>query len=576
MAVPPSQSSSHKLQKKIRLGDLLVENKLISEEQLLQALAEQKRSGRKLGRVLIENGFVQEHDLLNLLATQLDLPYIDLSRFPYKAEMAKLIPETLARRYRVLALQDKGDEILVGMADPTNIFAYDELVRIIKRPIALAVVQERELLQGIDKIYQHGQEIQSLASEMVDDIGENVFDIQQLNRSVGKTEAPAVKLIETIFQDAINQKASDIHIEPDENVLRIRRRIDGVLYEQVMDEYRIASALVSRLKLMAGLDISEKRLPQDGRFDLKIRDKSVDVRVATMPTTSGESVVMRLLDHSQGMLDINSIGFEPKLLTHIQRELQRPHGIILVTGPTGSGKTTTLYAMLNELNQAEKKIITVEDPVEYQLPRINQVQTNSKIGLGFSTVLRSALRADPDIIFVGEIRDKETAEIALRAAMTGHLVLSSLHTNDAISTAVRLIDMGVEPFLVASAVNAIIAQRLVRRICDSCRSPLKPDVGQQAWLDTVLTDETKPGDYFTGSGSPSCNDTGYQGRGAIHEMLQFDDALAHLVRSADFAGFKHTALFQSSFVPLAQSGLMLAQQGKTSLAEVIRVSGWVD
>lgn len=571
MPLPPAQH----LPRKIRLGDLLVENKLISEEQLQQALEEQKRSGRKLGRVLIENGFVQEDDLLNLLSTQLDVPYIDLSRFPLRAEMAKLIPETQARRYRVIALQDKGEEVMVGMADPTNIFAYDEIVRIIKRPVSLAVVKERDLLQGIDKIYQHGHEIQSLATEMVDDIGENVFDIAQLNRAVGKTDAPVVKLIETIFQDAINQKASDIHIEPDANVLRIRRRIDGVLYEQVMDEYRIAPALVSRLKLMAGLDISEKRLPQDGRFDLKVRDKSIDVRLATMPTTSGESVVMRLLDHYHGTLALDSVGFAPLLLTRIKRELHRPHGIILVTGPTGSGKTTTLYAMLNELNQAEKKIITVEDPVEYQLPRINQVQTNAKIGLTFAKVLRSALRADPDIIFVGEIRDKETAEIALRAAMTGHLVLSSLHTNDAINTALRLVDIGIEPYLVASAVNAIIAQRLLRRICLSCRKPELPDVGQQAWLEALLVTDVITDTYYVGSGCPVCNHSGYQGRIAIHEILQFDDALAHLVRNADFVGFKTAVLSQPTFVTLAHAGHQLARSGQTSLAEVIRISGGV-
>ena len=560
------------LGKKIRLGDLLVEHKVISEEQLKQVLEEQKRSGHKLGRVLVENGFVEEDVLLNLLAQQLDVPYIDLSRFSFDQNIVKRIPETIARRYRVLALRQSGDEILVAMADPTNIFAYDELSRILKTPIAMAVVKERDLLKSIDTLYQRSSDIHSLASEMAEDYSENVFDINSLNQSAAKSEAPVVKLIETIFLEAIKQNASDIHIEPDENMLRIRKRVDGVLYEQIMDEHRIASGLTSRLKLMAGLNISEKRLPQDGRFDLKIENRSVDVRVATMPTTNGETVVLRLLDRSDGVLELNKVGFESAALQQVTRQLHRPHGIILVTGPTGSGKTTTLYAMLSELNQANKKIIAVEDPVEYQMERINQVQVNQKIGLSFASVLRSALRADPDIIFVGEIRDAETADIALRAAMTGHLVLSSLHTNDAISTVERLMDMGVEPFLIASALNMVIAQRLVRRICSSCRRQMTPDAGQLAWMESIAANVHAT--YYEGAGCNHCNHSGYHGRAAVHEVLVLNESLNSSIRLKDFDGFKYAAQQQTDFKPLREAAMKLAEKGITSIEEVMRVSGW--
>jgi len=562
------------LGKKIRIGDLLVENKIISQEQLKQVLEEQKRSGHKLGRVLVENGFVDENVLLNLLAKQLDVAYIDLLKFSFDPEVVKRIPETIARRYRVIALRQSGDEILIGMADPTNIFAYDELSRILKCPISMAVVKERDLLKSIDMLYQRSEEINSLVSEMAEDYDENVFDINSLNQSGAKTDAPVVKLIETIFIEAIKQNASDIHIEPDESVLRIRRRIDGVLYEQIMDEHRISSGLTSRLKLMAGMNISEKRLPQDGRFNLKIENRSVDVRVATMPTTHGETVVLRLLDRNLGIQSLANVGFESNVLLQVIKQLHRPHGIILVTGPTGSGKTTTLYAMLNELNQPDKKIIAVEDPVEYQMERINQVQINPKIGLNFSNVLRSSLRADPDIIFVGEIRDAETADIALRAAMTGHLVLSSLHTNDSISSVVRLIDMGVEPFLIASALNMVVAQRLVRRICDSCRRPVELDAGEYSWLESIGADVDFT--YSEGVGCNRCNNSGYHGRVAVHEMLLLDAKLESLIRLRDIDNFKKAAQQQSDFLALRAAGMKLAELGVTSVDEIRRISGWIN
>jgi MSHA biogenesis protein MshE len=563
--------------KRIRLGDLLVEHKLISEGQLSDALAEQKKSGHKLGRVLVENGYVNEDDVLDLLSRQLNVPFVDLSTFQFKADVVNKLPETAARRFRALALEETADGLLVGMADPTNIFAYDDLVRVIKAPIKIAVVKEGDLVAAIDKVYQHGAEIQNLATEIGEDMAENVFDLDALDQTVSKSDAPVVRLIETVFEDAMAANASDIHIEPDEAVLRIRRRIDGVLQEQVMDEKAIVPALVSRLKLMAGLDIAERRLPQDGRFNIKLKNKAVDVRFSTMPTQYGEAVVMRLLDHSAGVQGLDRIGLSADIKTRIEKAIHRPHGLLLVTGPTGSGKTTTLYAALNELNKPEKKIITVEDPVEYRLPRINQVQVNQKVGLDFARVLRTTLRQDPDIILVGEIRDQETAEIALRASITGHLVMSTLHTNDAISTALRLIDMGVEGFLVASAVHAIVAQRLVRRVCDKCATEQQLDAGQLSWLKAAVGDERAAQMTFQhGAGCPACGHSGYRGRAAVHEMLDITSDLADALRNQDYAAFKQRALAQEQFVPLLESGLALAGQGITSIDEVIRISGWVD
>lgn len=563
--------------KRIRLGDLLVEHKLISEGQLSDALAEQKKSGHKLGRVLVENGYVKEDDVLNLISRQLSVPFVDLSTFQFKPEVVNKLPETAARRFRALALEDTPDGLLVGMADPTNIFAYDDLVRVIKGPIKIAVVKEGDLVAAIDKVYQHGAEIQNLATEIGEDMAENVFDLAALDQAVSKSDAPVVRLIETVFEDAMAANASDIHIEPDETVLRIRRRIDGVLHEQVMDEKAIVPALVSRLKLMAGLDIAERRLPQDGRFNIKLKNKAVDVRFSTMPTQYGEAVVMRLLDHSNGVQSLNQIGLSDEIRVRLEKAIHRPHGLLLVTGPTGSGKTTTLYSALNELNKPEKKIITVEDPVEYRLPRINQVQINQKVGLDFARVLRTTLRQDPDIILVGEIRDQETAEIALRASITGHLVMSTLHTNDAISTALRLVDMGVEGFLVASAVHAIVAQRLVRRICDKCAAEHELDAGQSAWLkESVGEDRAATMTFKIGSGCPSCGHTGYHGRVAVHEMLDITGDLADALRNQDYAEFKKRALAQEQFIPLLESGLALAGQGVTSIDEIIRISGWVD
>ncbi|MDY6892088.1 MAG: ATPase, T2SS/T4P/T4SS family, partial [Pseudomonadota bacterium] len=419
--------------KKIRIGDLLVQNGVITEEQLKVALREQKSTGRKLGRTLVELGYVEEDTLLNILSRQLNVPFVQLRHYQFKNELVKKLPEAMARRFRAIVLAEQNGELLVGMADPLDLVAYDELVRVLKQPVKQAVIRESELLTTLDLVYRRTDEIASLAEELEDELEDDAFDLASLSAESESADAPVVKLLQTLFEDAVQARSSDIHIEPDETVVRIRQRIDGVLQEQVMKEKRVNAALVLRLKLMAGLNISEKRLPQDGRFNIRVKGRSIDVRVSTMPVQYGESVVMRLLDQSQGILNLDSTGMSSQMVEHFRRLIKRPHGMILITGPTGSGKTTTLYGALAELNRPEVKIITAEDPVEYRLPRLTQVQVNPKIGLRFADVLRAGLRQDPDIMLVGEMRDRETVEIGLQAAMTGHLVLSTLHTNDSIS-----------------------------------------------------------------------------------------------------------------------------------------------
>lgn len=427
---------------KIRIGDLLIQDGVITEEQLQNALDQQKESGHRIGRVLVDLGYVDEEKFLTFLSQQLNIPFIDLRRYEFDVNLIHRLRESYARRYRAIVLADQGDSLLVGMADPMDIFASDELERILEKPVQTAVVRESELLDTLDLVYRRTEDIASFAEELDEELTEGQFDLEALSLNADDSEAPVVKLLQSIFEDAVQVRASDIHIEPDESVLRIRQRVDGVLHEQVMKERRIAPALVLRLKLLSGLDISEKRLPQDGRFSLLVKGRKIDVRLSTMPIENGESVVMRLLDQTDGATDLTEVGMPEDMLKVFRNLIHRPHGLILVTGPTGSGKTTTLYGALQELNEVGKKIITVEDPVEYRLHRVNQVQVNPKIDLSFARVLRSALRQDPDILLVGEIRDTETAEIALRAAMTGHLVLSTLHTNDAVSSAMRLVDMG--------------------------------------------------------------------------------------------------------------------------------------
>lgn len=565
------------LQKRIRIGDLLVEKNMISETQLQHSLQEQKLTGRKLGATLVELGYVEENALLNLLSAQLDIPFVELKQFRFDRTLVQRLPETSARRYRVMLLREDFDGLLLGMADPTDIFCLDELQRLLKKDIKPAVVRESELLDILDIAYTRASEIATLAGELDEELQESAVDLAEFAVGAADSEAPVVKLLQKIFEEAINTKASDIHIEPDEKVLRIRTRIDGVLLEQVMNEKRISSALVVRLKLMSGMDISEKRLPQDGRFNLKVKHHNIDVRISTMPVQFGESVVMRLLDQTDGVRPLNAVGMPPHLIERFRKAITRPHGLVLVTGPTGSGKTTTLYGALSELNKPEKKIITVEDPVEYRLPRISQVQLHEKIGLTFASVLRATLRQDPDILLVGEIRDAESAEIALRASMTGHMVLSTLHTNDAVTSAMRLLDMGVDGYLVATALKAIVAQRLVRRICNSCIQPHTPDANEQQLLAVIGKGRDYSNVIFKkGTGCPHCHNTGYRGRVGIFEMLELNQTMAEALRVNDINAFTRAANDVPNFISLSEAVLGYAIDGLTTLDEVMSISAQVN
>lgn len=561
------------LKKKIRIGDLLVQNRIISHEQLLTALAEQKKTGRKIGRTLIDLNLIKEIELLNFLSRQLQIPFLNISQYPRKAEVVKQLPESLARRFRVMLLEDNDNDVLLAMADPTDLLGLDELSRILQKSIRVAVVKETDLLTAIDQSYRHTDEISNLAEQLQEEISANDVDLSHLLASDEVTDAPVVKLLQSLFEDAVIANASDIHIEPDESLLRIRQRVDGVLIEQILNEISIAPAVAVRLKLMAGLNISEKRLPQDGRFNVRVKGRTLDVRLSTLPIQHGESIVMRLLDHSQGLLSLDTLGIPAGILNTFRRHIKSPHGLILVTGPTGSGKTTTLYAALNEINDSQTKIITAEDPIEYSLPRINQTQVNSKVGLTFAGILRSALRQDPDIILVGEMRDTETADIAIRASITGHLVFSTLHTNGAVETATRLMDMGVEGYILASSLRVIMAQRLVRRICEHCAEPAIPEPGQQIWLDRL--NFPKIG-FKQGNGCPHCNNTGYKGRIGVYELLELNALTLDALRRNDSAAFTRDALQTPGFKRFSHCALEYAKQGLTSLSEVLRIAGELD
>ncbi|HET7133021.1 MAG TPA: GspE/PulE family protein, partial [Gammaproteobacteria bacterium] len=444
------------------------------------------------------------------------------------------LPETHARRHRALVLKEDQRGYLVGMADPTDLHAYDELARLLGKPIRLALAKEATLLKTIDSIYRRTDEIVSLAEELDEELSEADVDLQALAAEEGSPDAPVIKLIQSMFEDAVQVNASDIHIEPDERCLRIRQRVDGLLQEQVIEGNRVGQALITRLKLMCGLDIAEKRKPQDGRFSIKVDDKALDVRVSTMPIYHGEAIVLRLLDHSASQLSFDQLGMPDEIAARFKTLTERSSGMVLVTGPTGSGKTTTLYAALNHLNSPATKIITAEDPVEYRLPRVNQVQVNFKIGLTFAAILRNALRHDPDIVLVGEMRDHETVEMGLRAAMTGHLVFSTLHTNDAASAVSRLLDMDAQGYLIAAALDGVLAQRLVRRVCDNCAHPAELGVHHAAWLGRYLgAEQLRAGKFMEGVGCTYCNMTGYKGRIGVYELVEIDAGMADAIRRND-------------------------------------------
>ena len=560
---------------KIRLGEILLQQKLLTEDKLKAALDEQKRSGRKLGRIFIDAGFVTEEQIGSALARQLQVPYINLKHFNIRPEIATRLPETLARRFRAIVLEDTGVFYRVGMADPTDLFAYDEINRVLKREIQLAVVGESLLLQTIDRVYRRTEEISGLALELGEELGETT-DFAALGLTPGSEDAPVEKLLQSVFEDAVQVRASDIHIEPQEHKVLIRFRIDGMLHVQAEAESKIASALTLRLKLMSGLDISEKRLPQDGRFNVKVRNVQIDVRISTMPTQYGESAVMRLLNQSGGVLALDRIGLPKRMLDRLRSVIHRPTGMVLVTGPTGSGKTTTLYAALQELNTPERKIITVEDPVEYRLPGISQVQIHEKIDLTFSRVLRTALRQDPDVILVGEMRDQDTVETGLRAAMTGHMVFSTLHTNDAVSTPIRLLDIGAPRYMVAMSLQVVVAQRLLRLVCESCaqETPLEP--GEHEWMRMLLGTMADERKFMKGKGCTQCNGTGYLGRTGVYEMLEMTRPVVEAANQADPAVFVAVARKQMEGETLRDHAVQLVTDGRTSVEEAMRINNQAD
>jgi MSHA biogenesis protein MshE len=556
---------------KLRLGDMLVSRGVISAAQLIGALAEQKRSGRRLGRVLIEDLSVSEDSIAVAVAQQLKLPYVELTLDMVKARIVKLLPESAARKFRVLPMDEVGALIRVGMADPTDVQALDEVQRLINRELDPVVITEMRLNAVLDRLYSKSEEITGLAKELELEVGNLAQD--GALAGTGADDAPVAKLLQTLFEDALRSRASDIHVEPQERKLQIRFRIDGALTIHTETEIRIAPAVVQRLKLMSGLDIAERRLPQDGRFVVRVRNQSTDMRISTMPTQFGESVVLRLLPQHGGLLSIERIGMPPAVLTRVRDVITQAQGMLLVTGPTGSGKTTTLYAALAEINAPEAKIITVEDPVEYRLPGINQVQVNERIGLSFATVLRSTLRQDPDIVLVGEMRDRDTVETGLRAAMTGHMVLSTLHTNDAISTPLRLLDMGAARYLVATSLRLVLAQRLVRTVCPECSQPHQASAQEAAFLHAMMGKDQSITGLKLGTGCGNCNGTGYLGRHGVYELLDMTPEVVTAFNSEDSQAYMSAARRAIGANSLGRHAGELVLAGITTALEAMRVVG---
>lgn len=561
---------------RFRLGDLLVQKNCITQEQLEFVLDEQRRSGSKFGRLVVELGYTTDEAVAHAIASQVGGQFVDLHKTRIDASMRELIPETLARRLRFIAIEDRSDSVLVGFADPGNLQAYDEAVRVLNRPVDIAVVVESALRDALDQVYRDFGKVNNIVEELNAELGGGTLDLGELAALNGSEDAPVVRLIESIFEEARKLRASDIHIEPQERSVVVRFRIDGVLRRHMEASARVANAVVLRLKLVAGLDISEKRLPQDGRFGVRVGAQQVDMRISTLPTQYGESVVMRLLNQASSVLTLNRLGMPPHVLAGFRAAIARPNGIVLVTGQTGSGKTTTLYSALAELNTPDTKIITVEDPVEYRLPGINQVQVNDKIDLTFSRVLRTCLRQDPDVLLVGEIRDRETAEIAMRAAMTGHLVLSTLHTNDALSAPARLLDMGIPRFMVAMSVHFVLAQRLLRVMCEHCReaSSLSPE--QEAWLRLEVGERADTLVYRKARGCARCNGSGYIGRRGIYEMLAMTRPLIEAANHAEPVQFVTAAREQMGGLTLRADAARLVMEGVTSVEEAMRVTFQVD
>jgi len=555
------------------LGNLLVEQGLLAPEKLAEALAEQERTGRLLGRVLVENRFLTEEQVARALAGQLKVPYIDLRRYEVNFDTVRAFTEMQTRRFRVIVLEERADTYLVGMVDPFDLRTQDEISALLRRPVDVALITNDQLNQTIDRVYRKTELIGEFAKEVEREIAndDQIVDLNALDDSSQAEDAPVVRLLQTVFDDAVQVRASDIHIEPQEKKLVVRFRIDGVLHPQLEADARIASAVLVRLKLMAGLDIAEKRLPQDGRIAVRSGTRRLDVRVSTMPAQYGESVVMRVLMREGELIDLAKSGMPAHVFDGFVKVLRAPHGIVLVTGPTGSGKTTTLYGALQRSNDPGVKILTCEDPVEYRIGGLVQVQINEKVDLGFARVLRAFLRQDPDVMLVGEIRDQETAQIAVRAAMTGHLVLSTLHTNDAASTPSRLLDMGVPGYMIASTVLAVMSQRLVRLICRYCSESYSPPPDEMEWVRHYARDEAEHAKFQRGRGCTRCGGVGYTGRTGVYEMINMTAPLASAIHGGDSITFERVAREQLGRNTIARSALDLLFAGETSIEEAMEV-----
>jgi type IV pilus assembly protein PilB len=560
-----------------RLGEILVKNNLISRDQLSSALEEQKLSGNqlRLGSILISQKLLTEEQLTSFLSKQYGVPSVNLGDYEIDPTVIKIIPPEVVQKYQLLPVNRAGATLIIAVSDPSNLFAIEDIKFMTGYNIEMVVAAERDIKASIDKYYDQSASLADVMSDLdVEDFeivgDEEQVDVGSLERAT--EDAPVVKMVNAILQDAIRKKASDIHVEPYEKLFRVRYRIDGVLYEVMKPPLKLKNAITSRIKIMAELDIAERRLPQDGRIKIKLGGgKDMDFRVSCLPTLFGEKIVMRLLDKGNLQTDLTKLGYEPEALAHFMHEIHKPFGMVLVTGPTGSGKTVSLYSAISELNKVSENISTAEDPVEFNFAGINQVQMHEDIGLNFSAALRSFLRQDPDIIMIGEIRDFETAEIAIKAALTGHMVLSTLHTNDAPATINRLLNMGIEPFLVASAVNLITAQRLARRVCGECKQ--QEDIPVQALIDAgVSPDEASSYVCMRGKGCPTCNNTGYKGRVGFYQVMPMREEIKELIlNGANTAEIKRESM-RIGIKTMRQSGLTKLKEGVTSFEEVLRIT----
>jgi type IV pilus assembly protein PilB len=550
-----------------QLGDILLEGGHVTHEQLTTAVDEQRRLGRSLGRVLVDMGMLSEGQLVAALATQIGLKFVDLSDYPVDGSAVSRVPAPVCRRHSALPIGYDDGKLVVAMADPANVFAVDDIRSMTGLEVKSVVATKADVLAAIDRYHRGDDEMDELASAI--DVADDEEDLSKVTEIV--EDAPIVKFVNLLITQAIQDRASDIHIEPTEKDLRVRFRIDGVLHEVMRSPKTITSGVTSRLKIMADINIAERRIPQDGRLSVSTNGKKIDLRVATLPTVWGEKIVMRILDNSTAMLKLSDLGFGEENYEVYSKSFVKPYGMILVTGPTGSGKSTTLYATLNIVSKPEVNVITVEDPVEYRLPGINQVQTNAKAGLTFAAALRSILRSDPDIVLLGEIRDHETAQIAIEAALTGHLVLSTLHTNDAPSAITRLTEMGIEPFLVGSALDSVLAQRLARRLCPKCKEAYTPTHGQLAEMRFPWSPDEPPPTLYRPVGCSSCAKTGYKGRLALHEVMAVSEEVERLAVARASALEIGKVAREQGMITLRDDGLAKVKAGHTSIEEIFRV-----